>query len=525
MKRLSFILSFLFLLHIDVISTEVWSGYGAGLNDDVFVVAASENYVYAGGQFTTAGGVTANCIARWNKSTETWLPLSSGISLVSESDSIALPSVSSIIVIGTDVYVAGNFTDAGGTEANNIAKWDELTETWSALGEGADDFITAMALLDDNIYMVGNFLNAGGKIVNMFAKYNITTEQWDSLGSGISDTLGTFAITSIAAIEGAIYVGGQFSEVGGVAANNVAMWDLNTSTWSPLIDNSGTEPINGVDDMVLTFEYHDGMMYVGGWFQSAGPISVPNIAKWDGTQWSGVGNSYSDGSGHQINDILVLSPERIFIAVMENISYDGSVRKLVDTLWVKVDGFDPFGGVQALHLHENHIIIGGRFGYLFGNPVGDYQMIARFEDPENPYAYSHISLKTFLEGSYDGGVLTSELVSSGLIPINQPFNIEPWNYEGSEQIPADDVSPVNSIPDFFDNNPNIVDWILVEIRSDVTPESAVEWKACFILSDGTIVDHNGTSPLNFYNFGEYYVVLHHRNHLPIMSAGKLVLKE
>ncbi|MEZ5196864.1 MAG: hypothetical protein R2764_10800 [Bacteroidales bacterium] len=43
--------------------------------------------------------------------------------------------------------------------------------------------------------------------------------------------------------------------------------------------------------------------------------------------------------------------------------------------------------------------------------------------------------------------MDTDLAEQGLIPLQQPFNIEPWNYEGDET--------VASIPS------DIVDWVLL----------------------------------------------------------------
>ena len=50
-------------------------------------------------------------------------------------------------------------------------------------------------------------------------------------------------------------------------------------------------------------------------------------------------------------------------------------------------------------------------------------------------------------------------------------------------------------------------------------------RAAFIKSDGTIVDVDGTSPVEFSGAasGDYYVVVRHRNHLAVMSAGVVAL--
>jgi hypothetical protein len=49
----------------------------------------------------------------------------------------------------------------------------------------------------------------------------------------------------------------------------------------------------------------------------------------------------------------------------------------------------------------------------------------------------------------------------------------------------------------------------------------------FISSDGTVVDTNGTSALTFHGLaeGSYYVVIQHRNHLPVMSLHTVHLDD
>ena len=46
---------------------------GQGMNAPVFALAVNGTDVYAGGYFTTAGGVSANGIAKWDGTT--WAPL------------------------------------------------------------------------------------------------------------------------------------------------------------------------------------------------------------------------------------------------------------------------------------------------------------------------------------------------------------------------------------------------------------------------------------------------------------------
>ena len=126
-----------------------------------------------------------------------------------------------------------------------------------------------------------------------------------------------------------------------------------------------------------------------------------------------------------------------------------------------------------------------------------------------------LSVKIFLEGPYSGNKMTTNL--SSVIPFEQPYNASPWNYNGNE-----------TIDDSFINSNKIVDWVLVELRTGVSPGSAtnvVARRAVPITEDGFIIDPNyGTTNAKFnVDPGEYFIVVYHRNHLAVMSSQKVML--
>ena len=130
-------------------------------------------------------------------------------------------------------------------------------------------------------------------------------------------------------------------------------------------------------------------------------------------------------------------------------------------------------------------------------------------------------ITVFLEGSYNAGsgTMNTSLIPGGLVPLNQPYSSAPWNYGGDEHVDA--------IPS------GIVDWVLVELRQAATPSAALSstvlpgWpKACFLKSNGIIVDPDGTSLLSIGNpelSGNLYVIIRHRNHVAIMSSSGMSL--
>lgn len=129
-----------------------------------------------------------------------------------------------------------------------------------------------------------------------------------------------------------------------------------------------------------------------------------------------------------------------------------------------------------------------------------------------------VSAKVFLEGPYAGGNMTSYLNFAALLPVDQPYSGAPWFYEGTESVTED----------FFSENPRIVDWVLLELRTGVGSDTKVAERAAFLNHDGVIVDLDGVSPVSFFvpsGSQEYYLVVKHRNHLPVMSALPFQINE
>lgn len=132
------------------------------------------------------------------------------------------------------------------------------------------------------------------------------------------------------------------------------------------------------------------------------------------------------------------------------------------------------------------------------------------ENSSNVYLGRCGEFKAFLQGSYNTlGVMNNGL--KGNIPLTQPYNIDPWNYNGLESLIAMDTTTV--------------DWVLVELRSDTI--TTVERKAVLLLQDGSIVQYNNTSQgVHFDNAvdgNSYYIVIYHRNHMPVMTAVPVIL--
>ena len=256
-----------------------WSALGTGMDSRVYALAVdSSGNLYAGGDFTTAGGVAANYIAKWNGSSTSpsWSAL--GTSLNSGASALAVDS-------SGNLYAGGDFTTAGGTAANyNIAKWDGTA--WSGLGTSTNGYVNDLAVdSSGNLYAGGYFSTAGGMATNYIAKWDgsSTSPSWSALGTGMNAAVYALAVDS----SGNLYAGGDFTTAGDTTANYFAKWDHTTSSWSAFA--------TGLNGSVSSLAFDpSGNLYVH--VYTPGGIGTNFIAKWNGTSWSPLGTGFSGGS-------------------------------------------------------------------------------------------------------------------------------------------------------------------------------------------------------------------------------------
>lgn len=175
---------------------------------NVFALAYSSDHLYVGGTFTAAGSITAMRVADLNLNNTTWSALFNG-----PGGNGLDGNVKAIVISGTDVYVGGEFTRAGPIAANYIAKWNG--SSWSALGAGVDFHVLALALQGNTLYVGGDFTGAGGRAQYNLARYNPTCDFWLPVGKqGVNDRVLALALTS-----DQLLAGGQFSLASEMSGN------------------------------------------------------------------------------------------------------------------------------------------------------------------------------------------------------------------------------------------------------------------------------------------------------------------
>ena len=253
-----------------------WSPLGTGLgglpptaqDEPVNALAVLPNgHIVAGGAFTTAGGIAATCIAKWDGSS--WSPFGSGMSIGGQGTAVVYALA---VMPNGDVVAGGNFTSAGGVAANHVARWTGTA--WTSLGGGASGQVRSLLTMPNGDLVAGGlFAAAGGGSVRV-ARWDGAT--WSPVGN-VSNQPGTpFAL--------ALLPGGDL--VAGTGTG-VMRWD--GVSWSMVggsISNSGS--LNAL--CVLP----NGDLVAGGVFTSIGGVAANQIARWNGNAWSPIGLGMSN---------------------------------------------------------------------------------------------------------------------------------------------------------------------------------------------------------------------------------------
>jgi len=182
-----------------------------GLNRTNVAVTALGTNLFAAGSFTSAGGVAANQIARWNGNV--WSGVGGGV--------VGGGTVLALATMGNDLYAGGSFTNLGGVTANRIAKWDGTN--WSALGNGISGVVQSLAAVGSDLYAGGTFRFAGNKNSYNLARWN------EQLNFNIPELLDAAQSTN-----GQFHV--RLAGIGGLT--NYIQATTNFSTWMPILTNT-----------------------------------------------------------------------------------------------------------------------------------------------------------------------------------------------------------------------------------------------------------------------------------------------
>lgn len=268
----------------------------------------------------------------------TWQSLGSGLLNGTNNSVKAITSFNGKIIYG------GNFSMAGGVNVQNIAAYDPVNNTWSALGAGVNGEVKALFVSGSDLIAGGSFTQAGIINASHVAKWNGTN--WSAMSSGLNDDVNALIVYS-----GSIIAGGNFSMPGG--SNNVARW--NGSSWVTMGNG-----LTGSGDRVNAFTVFGSNLVAGGRFEESGSTNISNVAKWSGSNWSAFKN---DNFDDDVNTLIVYNGD---LYVGGDFNHIGSsdrnyITKWSGSNWLSVGGGLDDGPVESFSVYRNTLIVGGNF--------------------------------------------------------------------------------------------------------------------------------------------------------------------
>jgi len=152
----------------------------------VHTLVVHEDTLHVGGLFDQAGGIDANFIATWDGTS--WHGLGEGVEGGRPTRVLA-----SLVYTGEMIF-SGSFTHAGDMENPYITGWDNTQ--WIGLGyglgpTGADTEANCLVVYNGDLIVGGNFSNASGGPANNVAAWNT---RWTPLGDGLNNTVHALAV-------------------------------------------------------------------------------------------------------------------------------------------------------------------------------------------------------------------------------------------------------------------------------------------------------------------------------------------
>jgi trimeric autotransporter adhesin len=283
------------------------------------LVTDSANRLYVGGNFTNIAATPRGSIAIFNSS--------GGLVALDPNAQGATPttasaSVNALLLAGNTLYAGGDFVNIGGQPRARIAALDTATGAATAWNPAASNAVTALVLSGTNLYVGGSFTNIGGQLRSRLAAISVNTglaTTWNP-NAGVT----TPQIRALATAGRSIYVGGQFTQVGGEFRNRLAGLSLNNGqaqSWNP-----------DANAMVRVIYRTLDALYVGGDFTAIGGDTQTYFAVFPATTAFVPGSLQRQPNGDFTGSLISADGNRVIIQATTDFSS-----------WSNVSTNDPDG--------------------------------------------------------------------------------------------------------------------------------------------------------------------------------------
>jgi hypothetical protein len=109
-----------------------------------------------------------------------------------------------------------------------------------------------------------------------------------------------------------------------------------------------------MDGVVTTLTVHDDALIAGGYFQTAGGVTVHGVARWDGTRWEALGPGVLQAPGDAVFSLASFHGD-----LVAGGRFGQNAARWRDGAWTPMPGLSA--SAEALTVFQNDLCAGGFF--------------------------------------------------------------------------------------------------------------------------------------------------------------------
>lgn len=243
------------------------------------------------------------------------------------------------------LYCTGGYFHADNIPVNGVAQWNG--STWDSI-----PYV--------NYCGAGTIARFNGDLY--FGGYSTYILRWNGIQIDTIAEATPGGVVKLYVFNNELYALSGFDSIGGIAASDIAKFDGNT--WSAI------DTTHWLGGGMYNAIFYQGDLYVSGNMLSPDG-TIGNIARWNGVQWSSVGNNALNNGLGGVSTFAIYNGDLwiggFFFQSMGN-PYDGIAR------WNGTQFLDPGGGVNYpgqpfdMEVFNNELWMCGNFSSVAGIP-------------------------------------------------------------------------------------------------------------------------------------------------------------
>jgi hypothetical protein len=337
-------------------------------DDTVTTLARAGSALYVGGFFRRIGGKSRARLAAIDLRTggvSGWRADATGKTF-SDGHGCCSQEVSVLAVRGSTLYVAGFFDHLGGRPHQNVAavsvttgrvmEWDPSVEP------GVSGTVTSVAASDRTVYLGGFFQTVGGLARQRLAAVDAATGRVTSWNPAPHGRVGAIAVDG-----SRVYVGGDFTSIGGARRNGLAALDAadgRAERWDPRSDGA----VDAIVPSGRTIYVSGGFLRIGG--ATRGGLAALDAVSGHATPWRPAPLHVHDRSGATAQALSLAGGRLAVGGMFETV---GGVHRnnlaAINTRTGRPTPWNPGrtdGVINALAVSGTTVYLGGDFRHVDG---------------------------------------------------------------------------------------------------------------------------------------------------------------